>query len=71
MQDFYRCKEGMMTVAHEVANMACHKLVADMLYDARIQDNCDYKRCIEKVKTNKGTVRNLRLTRKQYMRVNI
>ena len=61
----------MMTVAREVANTACHKLVADMLYEARIQGNCDYKRRIEKVKTNKGVVRNLRLTREQYMRVNI
>ena len=43
-----------MTVAREVANTACHKLVADMLYEARIQANCDYKRRIEKVKTNKG-----------------
>ena len=32
MQDFYRSEEGMMTVAREVANMACHKLVADILY---------------------------------------
>jgi len=62
----------MMTVAREVANTACHKLVvADMLYKVRIQANCDYKRRIEKVKTNKGAVRNLRLTREQYMRVNI
>jgi len=60
-----------MTVAHEVANTVCHKLVADMLYEARIQANCDYKRCIEKVKTNKGAVRNLRLTREHYMMVNI
>ena len=37
MQDFYRCEEGMMTVAREVANTACHKLVADMLYETRIQ----------------------------------
>jgi len=58
-----------MTVAREVANTACHKLVADMLYEARIQANCDYKRRIEKVKTNKGAVRNLRLTREQYMMV--
>ena len=56
MQDFYRCEEGMMTVAREVANMACHKLVADMLYEACIQANCDYKRRLEKVKTNKGAV---------------
>jgi len=60
-----------MTVAREVANTACHKLVADMLYEARIQANCDYKHRIEKKKTNKGAVRNLRLTREQYMRVNI
>ena len=70
MQDLYRC-EGMMTVAREVANMACHKLVADMLYEARIQTNCDYKRRIKKVKTNKRDVRNLKLTREQYLRVNI
>jgi len=60
-----------MTVAREVANTACHKLVADMLYEARIQANCDYKHRIEKKKNNKGVVRNLRLTREQYMRVNI
>jgi len=44
----------MMTVAREVANTTCHKLVADMLYEARIQANYDYKRRIEKVKTNEG-----------------
>jgi hypothetical protein len=71
VQDFYRCEEGMMIVAREVANTACHKLVVDMLYEARVQANCDYKRRIEIVKTNKGAVRNLRLTREQYMRVNI
>jgi len=60
-----------MTVARKVANTACHKLVADMLYEARIQANCDYKRRIEKVKTNKGSVRNIGLTREQNMRVNI
>ena len=60
-----------MIVAREVANTACHKLVVDMLYEAHIQANCDYKRGIEKVKTNKGIVRNLRLTREQYMMVNV
>ena len=60
-----------MTVAREVANMACHKLVADMLYEARIQANYNYKRRIKKVETNKGAVRNLKLTQEQYMRVNI
>ena len=52
-----------MTVAREVANIACHKVVADMLYEARIQANCDYKRRIEWVKVGKKDVRNLRLTR--------
>ena len=60
-----------MIVAREVANTACHKLVADMLYEARIQANCDYKRRVEKVKTNKGAMRNLWLTRDQYMMVNV
>ena len=60
-----------MTVSRKVAKMTCHKLVADMLYEARIQANCDYKHRIEKVKTNKGVVRNLRLTREQYLMVNI
>ena len=45
-----------MTVAREVANTACHKLVADMLYEALVQANCDYKRRIEQVKVNKGDV---------------
>ena len=71
MQDFYRSEEGMMTVAREVANTACHKLVADILYEARIQANCDYKCGIKKVKVDKKDVRNLRLTREQYLRVNI
>ena len=66
MQDFYRCEEGMEAVAREVADTACHKLVADMLYEARVQANCDYKHRIE---VNKGDVRNLRLTREQYMMV--
>ena len=71
MQDFYRCEKGMMTVAREVANTDCHKLVADMLYEVFIQANCDYKHCIEGVKTDKRDVRNLRLTWEQYLRVNI
>ena len=71
MQDFYRCEDGMQAVAREVANTACHKLVADMLYEAHIQANCDYKRRIEGVKVGKKDVRNLRLTREQYLRVNI
>ena len=71
MQDFYRCEEGMITMAREVANTACHMPVADMLYEVRVQATCDYKRRIEGVKINKMDARNHRLTREQYLRVNI
>ena len=37
MQDFNRLEEGMEAVAREVADTACHKLVADMLYEARVR----------------------------------
>ena len=56
MQDFYRFEEGMMDVAHEVANTVFYKLVAYMLYEARIQANCDYKCGIKKVKVDKKDV---------------
>ena len=62
MQDFYRCEEGMMPRVIQVASKACYKLVADMLYEARIQAVIDYKAQIEKVRIYKG--------REQYLRVN-
>ena len=70
LQDFYRCEEGMMPRAIQVASKACYKLVADMLYEARIQAVIDYKAKIEKVRIYKGPTRDIRLTRKQYLRVN-
>ena len=70
MQDFYRCEEGMMPRAIQVASKACYKLVADMLYEARIQAVIDYKAKIEKVRIYKGPARDLRLTQEQYLRVN-
>ena len=70
MQDFCRCEEGMMPKAIQVASKACYKLVADMLYEACIQAVNDYKAKIEKVRIYKGPVRDFRLTRKQYSRVN-
>jgi hypothetical protein len=36
VQDFYRWEEGTLPVAMMVANTACYKLVADMLYEARV-----------------------------------
>ena len=70
MQDFYRCEEEMMPRAIQVASKACYKLVADMLYEVRIQVVIDYKAKIEKVRIYKGPVRDIRLTREQYLRVN-
>jgi len=61
----------MMPRAMQVASRACYKLVADMLYEARIQAVIDYKAKIEKVRIYKGPARDIRLTREQYLRVKI
>ena len=70
MQDFYRCEEGMMPRAMQVASRACYKLVADMLYEARIQAVIDYKAKIERVRIYKGPARDLRLIQEKYLQVN-
>ena len=67
MYDFYRCEEGTLPMAMMVANTACYKLVADMLYETRVQAVVDYKSRIEKVKVKKPAARNIRLTREQYV----
>ena len=36
MQDFYRCEQGYEEQVEEQINKACHKLVSDMEYEARI-----------------------------------
>ena len=37
MQDYYRCEPGYEAMAAQVADTACHKLVKDMHYEARVQ----------------------------------
>ena len=59
-----------MPTAIQVASKACYKLVADMLYEARIQTVIDNKAKIERVRIYKGPARDLRLTQEQYLRVN-
>ena len=71
MQDFYRWEDRTLPEAMMVANMACYKLVADMLYEARVQTVVDYKARIEKVKVKKPAARDIRLTRKQYVQVSV
>ena len=53
-----------------MANKACYKLVADMLYEVHIQAVIDYRARIKKVKVKKEVARNMRLTREQYLQVN-
>ena len=59
-----------MPRAMQVASKVCYKLMADMLYEARIQAVIDYKAKIEKVRIYKGPARDIRLTREQYLCVN-
>ena len=65
MQDFYRWEDGTPPVATMVANTACYKMVADMLYKVRIEVVIDYKARIKHVKVQKLDARNIRLTREQ------
>ena len=60
-----------MPRAMQVAIKACYKLVADMLYEARVQAIVDYKARIEKVKVKKPAARDIRLTREQYVQVSV
>ena len=61
----------MLSEAMMVANTACYKLVADMLYEARIQAVVDYKAHIENVSVKKPAARDIRLTREQYVQVSV
>ena len=61
-----------MPSAMQVASKACYKLVADMLYKARVQAVVDYKSCIKKVNVGKPDARNIRLTPwEQFLRVSV
>ena len=61
----------MLPVAMMVANTVYYKLVADMLYEARIQAVVDYKAHIENVSVKKPAARDIRLTREQYVQVSV
>ena len=61
----------MLPRAMLVANMAYYKLVADMLYEARVQSIVDYKARIENVSVKKPAARDIRLTREQYVQVSV
>lgn len=58
-------------MAKAVANRACPKLVTDMFYEARIQAKITYHAQHHKVRVTKAEARNMRLTKEEYMKVNI
>ena len=62
---------GTLPVATMVANTACYKLVADMLYELHVQAIVDYKARIEKLNVKKPAARDIRLTREQYVQVSV
>ena len=68
MQDFFRCHEGYEARAAHVAHKACHKLVKDMHYKVRDQAIITYKATY--LGASKIDIRNIRLTREQYLQVN-
>ena len=70
MQDFYRCEAGYEAIAAQVADIACRELVKDMHYETRVQAVITYCADVEKRKVGKDVVRNMFLTREQYLRVN-
>ena len=54
-----------------MAHKACYKLVKDMHYEARVQAIVTYKATYLGSKINKTQARNMRLTREEYIQVNI
>ena len=71
IHDFFRCEPGWEVVARAVANKACHKLVGDMHYEARLQAVVTYNMTFEFRKVMKKEARKETLTKEQYMKVNI
>ena len=71
IQDFFRCELGWEVAARAVANKACHKLVGDMHYEARLQAVVTYNVTFEFRKVTKKEARKETLTKEQYMKVNI
>jgi len=71
LQDFFRVDDEFKDRATVVANTACRKLVTDMHYEARIQAVVYYYRKFLKVKLTETDARNMRLTRAEYIQINI
>lgn len=57
-----------MARANHVADQACYKKVADMLYEARIQAIITYN-AMRQIKVTKAQARDMRLTKEQFLTV--
>jgi len=69
MQDFYRCDEGYEEPAEIVAHNRCVKLVKDMHYEVQVQCVINYCAHFVNQKIGKPEVRELKLTREQYLQI--
>ncbi|TVU21698.1 hypothetical protein EJB05_31351 [Eragrostis curvula] len=64
--DFYKIEEGYEDRARQVACTACHKLVKDMMYEARTQAIVDFHAAVNvKVKRKEATT--MTLTKEEYL----
>ncbi|TVU25197.1 hypothetical protein EJB05_27685, partial [Eragrostis curvula] len=66
MLDFYKIEEGFEDLARQVARTACHKLVKDMLYEARTQAIVDFHAARD-VRIKRDDAVTMTLTKKEYL----
>ncbi|TVU45808.1 hypothetical protein EJB05_05311 [Eragrostis curvula] len=66
MLDFYRIEEGFEDLARQVACTACHKLVKDMLYEARTQAIVDFH-VARNVRIKRDDAVTMTLTKEEYL----
>lgn len=71
MQDFFRCEPGYEAKADAVADKAAKKLVKDMYYEARVQAVIQFHAEHLGERVTKRDARTMKLTRDQYIRVNV
>ena len=71
MHDFYRCDEGHEESESVTSHNRCIKLVKDMHYEVQVQCVINYGAMFLKQKIKKEVARNLKLTREQYLQVNL
>ncbi|TVU25994.1 hypothetical protein EJB05_28518 [Eragrostis curvula] len=66
MLDFYKIEEGFEDLARQVARMACHKPVKDMLYEARTQAIVDFHAARD-VRIKRENAVTMTLTKEEYL----